>query len=204
MVFMWSLFSPLIIARPNGGVLDLNLGTQVPRPIIYKTILPNLHDHFAKSTWPVCKPTWPFCKSTSRFCKIHMTIMWIYMTILQKSTWPLCESTWPSCQIYMTIMWTYISILPNPHDIMWTYMTIMWIYMTILQNPHDYSCKSTWTLRKIHMTIIKIKIITVIKCATDRQPQTGGATSHPFGCPLWLSCGWTSIELATLGLLVGR
>jgi hypothetical protein len=44
MVFMWSLFSPLIIARPNGGVVDLNLGTQVPRPIIYKTILPNLHD----------------------------------------------------------------------------------------------------------------------------------------------------------------
>jgi hypothetical protein len=28
------------------------------------------------------------------------------------------------------------------------------------------------------MTIIQIKIITVIKC-TDRQPQNGGATSHP-------------------------
>jgi hypothetical protein len=71
MVFMWSLFSPVIITRPNGGVLDLNLGTQVPRPIIYKTILQihmtilpnphdqyvnlhdhyvNLHDHSAKST----------------------------------------------------------------------------------------------------------------------------------------------------------
>jgi hypothetical protein len=29
------------------------------------------------------------------------------------------------------------------------------------------------------MNIIQIKIIIVIKCATDRQPQNGGATSHP-------------------------
>ncbi len=29
------------------------------------------------------------------------------------------------------------------------------------------------------MTIRQIKIITVIKCATDRQPQNGGANSHP-------------------------
>jgi len=29
------------------------------------------------------------------------------------------------------------------------------------------------------MNIIQIKIITVIKCAIDRQPQNGRATSHP-------------------------
>jgi hypothetical protein len=207
MVFMWSLFSPLLITRPNGGVLDLNLGTQVPRRIIYKTILPNLHDHFAKSTWPVCKSTWPLCRSTCPFCKNPHDH---YVNLHDHSA-----------KIHMTIMWICMTILPNPHDhyvnlhehsakSTWQYvnlhdhsakihMTIMWIYMTILQNPHDYSCKSTWSLRKIHMTIRQIKIITVIKCATEWR-----SNQPSIGCPLWLSCGWTSIELATLKLLVGR
>jgi hypothetical protein len=121
MVFMWSLFSPLIITRPNGGVLDLNLGTQVPRPIIYKTILPNLHDHFAKSTWPVCK-------SHGHYVNLH--------SILQNPHDHYVNLHDHSAKIHITIMWIYMTILPNPHE---HSAKSIWYYV----NLHDHSAKST-------------------------------------------------------------
>jgi hypothetical protein len=120
MVFMWSLFSPLIITRPNGGVLDLNLGTQVPRPIIYKTILPNLHDHFAKSTWPVCK-------SHGHYINLH--------SILQNPHNHYVNLHGHSAKIHITIMWIYMTILPNPHE---HSAKSIWHYV----NLHDHSAKS--------------------------------------------------------------
>jgi hypothetical protein len=129
------------------------------------TILPDPHDQYVN-------PHDHYVNLHDHPAKIHMTIMWIYMTIL-----PNPHDHYVSLHEHSAkSTWHYVNLHDHSAKI---HMTIMWIYMTILQNPHDYSCKSTWSLRKIHMTIRQIKIITVIKCATDRQPQNGGANSHP-------------------------